>query len=299
MPGTANDDALTCPLCFHEIAWADAPAAHVPSNVRAHIHETFPIWRCPACNSLHAAEDVDLDHYYRQYPYQNHKEDLLRELILRRQTRRLRQAGMRREDAVLDFGCGSGLLVNHLKRRGYRDVMGYDAYTPPFDDPAVLGRGYDVVHAQDVIEHVADPRASFAEMVGLLRPGGLLCIGTPNADAVHLDDVLPTIHTLHQPYHRHILSRPALDTLAAEHGLEPVASYRAAHDTPWPFINLRFFRHYAELNDNTLDLGFEDYRITPRLFTPRSLYFALLGSLLPPVSEMLVIFRKKSPGRRA
>lgn len=287
-------DVLTCPLCFDEIDARHAPTAHVPSNVRAHIDETFPVWRCPACNSLHAASEVDLDHYYREYPYQNHKEDLLRDLILRRQTRRLRQAGMTRDDAVLDFGCGSGLLVNHLRRAGYRDVAGYDSYTPPFDDASVLGRAYDVVHAQDVIEHVDDPRASFAEMVGLLKPGGLLCIGTPNADAVDLADVLPTIHTLHQPYHRHILSRRALGTLAEDHGLKIVAQYRAAHDTPWPFINLRFFRHYAELNDNTLDLGFEDYHITPRLFTPRSLFFALFGSMLPPVSEMLVIFRKRS-----
>lgn len=45
----------------------------------------------------------------------------------------------------------------------------------PHDDST-----FDVVFYHHVIEHVADPAASLAELARVLRPGGLIYIGTPN-----------------------------------------------------------------------------------------------------------------------
>ena len=46
-------------------------------------------------------------------------------------------------------------------------------------DPAGIGGGYDLVTSFDVLEHVPDPRASAAELAGLLRDGGALLVHAP------------------------------------------------------------------------------------------------------------------------
>ena len=63
---------------------------------------------------------------------------------------------------------------------------GYDAYAPAFADPAALTRTYDCVVSQDVVEHVADPRALLATFDRLCRPGGVIAIGTPDASGIDL-----------------------------------------------------------------------------------------------------------------
>jgi len=41
----------------------------------------------------------------------------------------------------------------------------------PFDDTSV-----DVVHAHQVLQHLADPVAALSEMARVLRPGGILAV---------------------------------------------------------------------------------------------------------------------------
>jgi 2-polyprenyl-3-methyl-5-hydroxy-6-metoxy-1,4-benzoquinol methylase len=58
---------------------------------------------------------------------------------------------------VPDLGCGNGIFVDYLRRRGRIDVAGYDPYSPAPADPGVLGRRYRLVLSTDVIEHVPSP----------------------------------------------------------------------------------------------------------------------------------------------
>ena len=44
--------------------------------------------------------------------------------------------------------------------------------------------GFDVVVLADVIEHLDDPVAAVDRCAGLLRPGGVLCVVTPDPSSV-------------------------------------------------------------------------------------------------------------------
>jgi hypothetical protein len=97
--------------------------------------------RCPRCRCIHAFGDVDLDRYYRHYGLHEAGLDLLERILYRNKLRFIRGfVPLDRGSPVLDFGCGNGIFVEYLRRRGYTDVAGYDPYSASHADPGVLGR---------------------------------------------------------------------------------------------------------------------------------------------------------------
>jgi 2-polyprenyl-6-hydroxyphenyl methylase / 3-demethylubiquinone-9 3-methyltransferase len=103
---------------------------------------------------------------------------------------------------VLDMGCGAGLLAEPLARLGGH-VTGVDAAPENVavaqahaaqsglsidyragEIDAVKGEMFDLITCLEVIEHVADPVIFVAGLAGLLAPGGLLILSTPNRTAL-------------------------------------------------------------------------------------------------------------------
>jgi 2-polyprenyl-6-hydroxyphenyl methylase / 3-demethylubiquinone-9 3-methyltransferase len=99
---------------------------------------------------------------------------------------------------VLDMGCGAGLLAEPLARLG-GTVTGVDAAHENVvvaqdhaqqsgliiryccgEVDAVKGETFDLITCLEVIEHVADPASFIAQLAGLLAPGGLMVLSTPN-----------------------------------------------------------------------------------------------------------------------
>jgi SAM-dependent methyltransferase len=95
---------------------------------------------------------------------------------------------------VLDLGAGAG-LVTQMNFRGLAErVYGVDpdprVRTNSFLDEGHVAQGeaipypdstFDVVFADNLLEHVEDPRALFKEVARSLKPGGLFLVKTPNA----------------------------------------------------------------------------------------------------------------------
>ena len=104
-----------------------------------------------------------------------------------------------REANILDFGCGAGHFLYHLKKKGYRNYYGVDISTQQIDyckknitDKAEVGDGkkfleqrpetYDLIVAHDVMEHI--PKEDVLKLLNLifrsLRKDGILIMRVPN-----------------------------------------------------------------------------------------------------------------------
>lgn len=295
----------TCPLCSEPAASArrpsEASAAEVCCNVRAFADRRFRVARCAGCGSIHAADaisDAELAAYYAAYPYHRQRYDLMTMLFYDVYERRLRRAGVRPEHSILDYGCGSGHLLRFLRWKGFSDLAGYDAHSAAFADPAPLGRRYDCVIAQDLIEHVADPVALLRQLAELLRPGGILIIGTPNADGIDLGRPEDFRHALHQPYHRHLFSQAALRAQTEALGLRERARYlRPYTHTIWPGLNQAFMTYYARCFDDTMDLAFDGLRFHPRLLSPVALFLFFFGYAFGRPTDLMLVLQ--APETRA
>lgn len=285
-------DPRRCAICGHE--GAPSETAAVRSNVRAFREETFPVWRCAACASVHAGAEVDLDAYYAAYPVHEVPLDWRTRPMFDLQRRRLMRAGLRRDGRVLDYGAGSGAFLAHLAEARFTSTSGYDPYSKRYSDRAVLTPGaYDCVVSQDVIEHVADPLAFLEEQRELVRRGGLVAVGTPDAAGLDLARPEAFVHALHQPYHRHIFSRDALRAAGEARGLRVVRHYRTMYvNTRWPFINSRFVALVMKAKDDTLDAAIEAPSPRLLLWLPWTLGVGLFGSFFPTPSEMMTIFER-------
>ncbi|HET9957607.1 MAG TPA: class I SAM-dependent methyltransferase [Polyangiaceae bacterium] len=292
-----KDSELECVVCASVLRATRAESTRVRSNVRAFSHESFEVWRCRVCSSIHAREPVDLGRYYAEYPFHGLREDLRTRIVYAKQLARLRRAGLQRCHRVLDYGCGGGQFVRYLASRGY-DSHGFDAYCPQYQSRSTLERQYDCVITQDVIEHVDSPNALLGVLRSLTRPAGILCVGTPNAEAIDLRRAHEFIHTLHAPYHRHILGREALVQRAELHGFQLRAFYRTMYTNTALFgLNEAFYRYYAGLLDDTLDAILGPIQVGPMLRRlPLTLFWGLFGGAFSRGTDCTAIFSRQDSG---
>src|SRR6266403_2080233 len=125
-----------------------------------------------------------IDRYFYQSYTDNWDDLLFRERILRH---------LSLDSVVLDLGAGSG-LVSQMRFRGMcRHVCGLDTVqgvlTNQHLDCAKVGSGedipwadntFDIVFANNVLEHLKEPERVFAEVRRVLRSGGVFLAKTPN-----------------------------------------------------------------------------------------------------------------------
>lgn len=291
MTELAGSSAQTCSACGARGPALASERGQAHSNVRAFRHESFALWRCSYCASIHASDAVDLAHYYTGYPFFGLPDDWRLRVLYDQQLRRLRRAGARPEHRILDYGCGAGAFVRHLRQRGFESAVGYDRYSAAFNQPSTLTERYDCVISQDVLEHVPDPDAFLDELSELTRPGGVIALGTPNAEAIELER---HVHALHVPYHRHIFSKRALLAAGSKRGWQLLSYYPNQYaNTMVPFLNSRFYLHYMQSCDGSLDCLLEGPRLLPLLARlPLSLFWGFFGYFFAEETDVMIVFRR-------
>jgi 2-polyprenyl-3-methyl-5-hydroxy-6-metoxy-1,4-benzoquinol methylase len=92
---------------------------------------------------------------------------------------------------TLDFGCGAGGFVQKARASAaevagvepecrVRDYWGEDLTI--YSSLEKVGRGYDLITAFHVVEHLPDPRTVLTELAACLGHGGRMVIEVPNSD---------------------------------------------------------------------------------------------------------------------
>ncbi len=249
--------------------------------------------KCSPCGGVQVAalsiarKTWDLSRYYAQYPLKDQKPGFGEQIGYNNRLRLLKRHGIGRSHRILDYGCGAGLFVDFLRQNGFH-AHGYDPFVPSYRDKEVLKSPYDAVVSYDVIEHDDDCRDFMRRIPPLVRLGGVVVIGTPNADHVPVERKGDP--AFHPPYHRHILSERILLALGREQGLDPVAVRRRSfYDSLVPTVNSRFLWRYLE--KGLLDVVREAPKTGLVLRSPDLLFLAFFGYFVPLGDYLMVTFR--------
>ena len=286
--------ACECRICGYATAAAEPGSLGTArGNTERFRTRTFRLWQCPECHSIWNIDPIDFEDLYRDYPLNRRQLDVFARGTQANLLRRLTAAGMTPSGSVLDVGCGeSAVFIEFLRERRFLDVTGYDPYSNRYrQHPGP--RQFDAVVANDVIEHVPDPRAFARECAAFVKPGGLLYIGTADSRGVDMAHLERELMRLHQPFHRVLFDAQQLQALGRDTGLDLVTSYRRSYmDTLRPFSNYRFLDEFNGALGHVLDRSLDPDAGTVVLKRPALLFFALFGYFLPCADEPAIVLRK-------
>ena len=106
---------------------------------------------------------------------------------------------------ILDFGCGSGVMLSFLSQHSQHvtavdidlvplervkkyiplaeNVLDLDAKHTPISQ--LTPKSFDLINALDVLEHVADLPRTLTELLNLLKPGGQLVVSGPTENILY------------------------------------------------------------------------------------------------------------------
>jgi SAM-dependent methyltransferase len=177
-----------------------------------------PDWRCTGCAltfstsggvpALRLPGDTRTERvrdFYTETPFPNYPPEAslswLRARAAQSEFARLLDAAVAPDARIVEIGCGTGQMSLFLAR-GDRRVVGADLtraslllgadaarrfgiegvtfVETDLTKPALRSGAFDLVYCSGVLHHTPDPRASFARIVELARPGGMIVLGLYN-----------------------------------------------------------------------------------------------------------------------
>lgn len=170
-------------------------------------HKAHEVIACQCCGFRHVVplpDPRELEAAYRENYYAQEKPTFLQhagedrewsELASRDRLEAFERLLPRDRRHLLDIGCGPGFFLKSAMDRGWRVLgiepsrqasaharsLGVQVVEGFFNKGSAGGLGrFDVVHLNNVLEHVPNPLEIVILARELLAPGGLLCLNVPN-----------------------------------------------------------------------------------------------------------------------
>ena len=284
---------INCIICNKNVRLDNSSEIiKVRSNIRSFQDKKYSVWRCHYCNSIHSKQDINFEDFYKNYPIFDLKNKPFTNFTLSKRVKRLKKLGLKKSDTILDYGCGSGIMIYFLKKIGYKNAIGYDKYNKKFLNEKILDNKYDFIICQDVLEHSENPRLLLEKITKMLKKSGILSIGTTNADYIKLNNPEKYLMSLHQPYHRHIFSEKSLILLSKKIGLKVKKVYNRYYmNSIIPLVNHRFIIEYRSRKGNILEPIFGKRFDLKTILNHDIIFYAIFGYFFYPKTEMEILFQ--------
>jgi SAM-dependent methyltransferase len=251
--------AIRCLLCGKK----EAPTELYPATVadadltpgvdtlrRLSPHSHNRIVRCTRCGLVYASPVLPAKTVETLYPDAAETDDAVRTYDAATSVRLIERYRfyLPAHPQVLEIGCGSGFFLTALKQRyGWTKLYGVEPQTAAAGNaPAWLRRSIitdrfrpgqfpeasmDLVCCFRTLDRLTDPKGMLVESMRILRPGGLLILVTPDADALSVR-LLGGRSPLFDLRHTYLFSRRTLGQLAATAGYIQVTGGRLVTTYP-------------------------------------------------------------------
>jgi 2-polyprenyl-3-methyl-5-hydroxy-6-metoxy-1,4-benzoquinol methylase len=196
--------------------------------------------KCRDCNlvfsSLIPSED-ELHQHYSQYS-RNADVSQLTTSVYDTWIQNWRQKGY---STHLDFGCGSGDLVDYANRQGF-DSVGIEINlevnekiakrgipVKSLDSILIQPETYDVITIIEVIEHVCDPKSILEALYKKLSKNGIVFITSPNFDSLNRYLLKNRWRALWYPDHINIFNKSSIERILFNSGFSNVHVKTSGH----------------------------------------------------------------------
>lgn len=208
----------------------------------------IPLVRCTNCElRFHIKIPVDPNDIYQAsnytlYTKEDKKEgfdenfEYRRERFGRERIRLLEKyCGDLSNKTLLDIGCGNGYFLSVAKevckhcvgselsarlREFTQEKTGVTVYDEPLED--FPERGFDIITAFDVIEHISTPVLFMQTTTNLLNPGGYVLLYTPNFDSFSIRVMRKYSSIIDGTEHIILFNHTSLEKLGERVGLEVI-----------------------------------------------------------------------------
>lgn len=161
---------------------------------------------------------------------------------------------------MLDYGMGWGYWARMAQAHGYQ-VEGYELSEQrsaharslgitTIDRLPEPGSHYHGIYANQVFEHLADPKQALRDLRACLAPGGIIYLRVPDgrgvADWLNERGWSPDLDAIHPFEHINCFTRKTLIALAHGAGLKPInAPFRLNRNSLWSSLRREFADRYV------------------------------------------------------
>lgn len=207
-----------------------------------------------------------------------------------------RLLGERQDAAILDIGCGDGVLFPFFSQFGDVEGIEPDAgvvseaspwrqriQIRPFDESFSPGRRFDLIVMLDVLEHLEDPRRALGHVRELLQDDGRVLVTVP---------AFQLLWTHHDELNHHFrrYTKPALSSVAQSAGLKVLESW---YEFQWLFFAKLVERARERLAGPSPPEEVPGDRLNDALYRACRAERRLTGRIMPFGSSLLAVLARR------